>query len=140
PSPTSVIEGLKQKTTFKTKGGRDIEASRLASLIAKIESGYDENAVSPKGAIGLMQLMPATAKMLGVNPLVAEENVRGGEEYIMRLLDQFGDLDKALAAYNWGEGNLRKAIEKHGNEWHKALPAETRNYLKRFYTELFNAS
>lgn len=80
----------------------------LVQNMVKAESGGDINAVSPKGAIGPMQLMPATAKDLGVNPNNWQQNVQGGVKYIGQMLAQFEDPRLAVAAYNAGPGNVQK--------------------------------
>jgi len=103
----------------------------LIRAVIQAESGFDPRAVSPAGAQGLMQLMPSTAKMLGVrDPFDPEQNVMGGTRFLKDLLQRYGgDVDSALAAYNWGPGNL----EKGGS-----LPRETRNYLRKvkgFYAQ-----
>jgi len=78
--------------------------------VARAESGYNPDAVSPAGAIGLMQLMPGTARDLGVDPRDPRQNILGGAAYLRLLLDRFdGDIDKTLAAYNAGPG----AVERH---------------------------
>jgi len=83
---------------------------RLLAAVANRESRFNPNAVSPVGACGLMQLMPATARYLGIkNIFDARENVSGGAKYLRTLLDTFhGDLDLTLAAYNAGPGAVEK--------------------------------
>jgi hypothetical protein len=96
----------------------------LVQNMVRAESGGDINAVSPKGAIGPMQLMPATAKDLGVNPNNWQQNVQGGVKYIGQMLSQFEDPRLAVAAYNAGPGNVRK----YGD-----VPPfkETQNYVQK---------
>ena len=99
---------------------------RLLTAVASAESAFDARAVSTAGACGLMQLMPETARFLGVaNVFDPRENVFGGARYLRTLLDTFnGDLDLTLAAYNAGPG----AVQKYGG-----VPpyAETRAYVKQ---------
>ncbi|WP_170769537.1 lytic transglycosylase domain-containing protein [Ruegeria lacuscaerulensis] len=87
------------------------------------ESGWNPNAVSHKGALGLAQLMPATARTLGVNPLDPRENLEGGARYLSAQYRKFKSWRLALAAYNAGPG----AVEKHGG-----VPPykETQNYVR----------
>ncbi|MBC7164940.1 MAG: lytic transglycosylase domain-containing protein [Roseovarius sp.] len=87
------------------------------------ESGWRADAVSHKGAIGLAQLMPATARMLGVNPTDPRQNLEGGARYLAAQYRKFGSWRLALAAYNAGP----QAVEKYGG-----VPPfnETRNYVK----------
>ena len=91
---------------------REVQLSpHLIDAVIAVESGYNARAVSPKGALGLMQLMPATAQRFGVaNALDPRENVRGGARYLKWLLGFFGnDLRLALAAYNAGESAVVEA-------------------------------
>jgi soluble lytic murein transglycosylase-like protein len=101
-------------------------APELIRSVVAVESSYNPTAVSPAGARGLMQLMPATAAELGVkDSFDPQENLAAGSRYLSRLLHKYaGDLDHALAAYNWGQGNVdRQGLER--------MPEETRNYLAR---------
>lgn len=93
------------------------------------ESAWKSEAVSHKGAIGLAQLMPATARKLGVNPRDPRQNLDGGARYLRRMYDKFGTWRLALAAYNAGPG----AVEKHGG-----IPPfrETRTYVRRILGRL----
>jgi hypothetical protein len=95
----------------------------LIRAVIQAESGGNPLAVSRAGARGLMQLMPETAAELGVtNPFDPTQNIMGGTSYLRRLLDRYrGDEKLALAAYNWGMGNLEKRPE--------AMPRETKNFI-----------
>lgn len=95
--------------------------------IAYAESRYNPKAVSPKGAQGMMQFMPDTAKRFGIDPSDPEQAIFGAAQYLKENLDKFkGDYGKAVAAYNWGEN--RKEYEQ--GDWVKKLPKETDQYVE----------
>lgn len=102
----------------------------------EIESGYRQTAVSSVGAIGLGQLMPGTAAMLGVNPNDLHQNLDGSARYLLMLLDRFGSKELALAGYNAGP----QAVEKYGG-----IPpyAETQGHVTKVmgvYTRISQAN
>ncbi len=100
--------------------------SALLMAVIEVESGGNPQAVSPKGATGLMQLMPGTGARHGASDLFdARQNVAAGARYLKGLMRQFGDLPLALAAYNAGEG----AVQKYGGQ----IPpyAETMSYVPK---------
>ncbi len=98
----------------------------LIKAVAYVESAFKPDAVSPKGAVGLMQLMPATAAMYGVTALTdPDQNLKAGAMHLRALMDEFdGDLTLVLAAYNAGSGAVRRS---------GGVPAyrETRNYVRK---------
>ncbi len=105
-------------------GETKIDSTVIASVI-RAESGGDPKAVSRAGAKGLMQLIDGTARDLNVKDVFdPRENIKAGSRYLRQMLDRFGDLDTALAAYNAGPGN----VDKYGG-----VPpfAETKNYVQR---------
>ncbi len=104
-------------------------SEKLIERVIQAESNFQVDAVSPAGARGLMQLMPATAKELGVDdPFDVRQNIDGGAGYLRRMLDRFGgDVRLALAAYNAGPGN----VEKYNGD----VPfRETQDYIERVLT------
>ena len=102
----------------------------LLSTIGYNESRYDPNAVSPAGATGLMQLMPPTAKEYGVDARDPYASIDAAGKKMAGLIKYYnGDMAKAVAAYNYGEGNLNRAIRKAGDNWLSATPRETQLYV-----------
>ena len=104
----------------------------LLNAVAKNESGYNPNAVSPAGARGLMQIMPATARELGVNPMNPSEAIDGAARLLSSNLRQFKSVELAVAAYNAGAG----AVARYGG-----IPpySETRTYVQRVLSTLRGA-
>jgi soluble lytic murein transglycosylase-like protein len=102
----------------------------LLQRIAYTESSDNPYAVSKAGALGLMQFMPGTAAGMGINPFDPDQSVMAAGGMYGRLMAKYGgDLSKAAAAYNWGEGNLDKDIARYGAGWRSHLPDETQQYL-----------
>lgn len=139
PQPEAVKVG-KQDVSIPT--GEKYAEPRLVKAVMGIESRFNPKAVSPVGAAGLMQLMPATAMDLGLTEeqrFDPDKNVEAGSRYLKQLEDQFGDKKIALAAYNWGMGNVSKAVKKLEAEgepvtWENIksiakVPGETREYV-----------
>jgi soluble lytic murein transglycosylase-like protein len=102
PAPPAVTD---PRTLVRAAAARAGLPAAFVESVAKTESGFDPAAVSPKGAIGVMQLMPATAKALGADANNPEQNIDAGARLLRELLLKYdGDVVKALAAYNAGEG------------------------------------
>lgn len=93
------------------------------------ESGRGRHLLSRAGAKGDFQFMDGTAREYGVNVNDFYSSASGAARYLTDLKRKFGSVDKALAAYNWGAGNLQKDLNRHGNRWFEYLPDETRNYV-----------
>ena len=106
---------------------------QLLEAVARQESGFNPEAQSPAGAVGVMQLMPATARELGVNPANAAQNISGGAHYLAELLAQFQSLPLALAAYNAGPS----AVQRYGG-----VPpyAQTQHYVQDIMASLSTGS
>ncbi len=116
PSPRELVEAAAIRQGLPPK---------FVHSVVKAESGYKTDALSPKGAIGLMQLMPATARTFHADPNDPAQNVEAGAAYLRELLIKYdGDTARALAAYNAGPG----AVDKYNG-----VPpyAETQTYIQR---------
>jgi soluble lytic murein transglycosylase-like protein len=128
PAPVAAQKTLDAKELIKQAAGRAGLPVALVNSIAKAESGFHIDAVSNKGAIGLMQLMPGTAASLNANPYDPKENANAGAQYLADLLVKYKDdsnqVTKAIAAYNAGPG----AVDKYNG-----VPPyrETINYVNR---------
>lgn len=109
---------------IEQEASKENVSADLVKAVVKAESNGNPLAVSSKGAIGLMQLMPGTAKELGVDPYNAAQNLNGGIRYLKNMAIRYQDLDKTLAAYNAGPG----AVDRHGG-----VPPfdETKQYIRR---------
>lgn len=121
PSPDDRMEQIIQDAAAR----HQVDPA-LVKAVINTESGWNPTAVSRKGAMGLMQLIPGTAQRFGVgNPYDPAQNVEGGTTYLKTLLDRYnGDLSKSLAAYNAGEG----AVDKSGGvPWYP----ETQRYVRK---------
>jgi soluble lytic murein transglycosylase-like protein len=122
------LAGVPYADLFARAGARHgVDASLLAA-VASQESSFNASAVSPAGAQGLMQFMPATAKGLGVDALDPTSAIDGAARYLSSLTKQFGSTDLALAAYNAGPGT----VTRYGG-----IPpyAETQNYVRAVMTK-----
>lgn len=123
-SPVAGGAGAQFAQLFASAGAKHGVSSQLLAAVAKQESGFNPNAVSPAGAQGLMQLMPATAKGLGVsNSFDPTQAVDGAAKLLRTLTDRFGSTELALAAYNAGPGAVMR---------HNGVPpySETQNYVR----------
>jgi soluble lytic murein transglycosylase-like protein len=133
-SSSNKLSSARLEELVQSTAARHGVDANLVRAVIETESGGNPNAVSHKGAVGLMQLMPTTALELGVkNMYSAEQNLEAGVRYLHTLLDRYaGDLDKALAAYNAGAG----AVDRAGG-----VPKyrETRDYVKKVTNNYFAA-
>lgn len=124
-SPMAVRGSTQYEPLIRQHASHHRIRPELVRAVIQVESAFNARAVSPKGAMGLMQLMPATAKQFGViDPFNPAENIRAGVSYLRQLLDRYDhDEQLALAAYNAGPG----AVDKYGS---KVPPyKETQNYV-----------
>jgi peptidoglycan DL-endopeptidase CwlO len=120
----SDLAGVPYADLFTQAGAKHGISPALLAAVAKTESGFTSTAVSPAGATGLMQFMPATAKDLGVDPTDPASSIDGAARYLSDLTEQFGSTELALAAYNAGPGTVRR---------YGGIPpyAETQSYVQK---------
>ena len=120
----SSLAGVPYADLFTQAGAKYGISPALLAAVAKTESGFNSSAVSPAGATGLMQFMPATAKGLGVDAGDPASSIDGAARYLSSLTRQFGSTELALAAYNAGPG----AVQRAGG-----IPAngETQSYVQK---------
>lgn len=97
----------------------------LGNLVQK-ESRFNPKAVSPAGAVGLVQLMPIHDTVDREDPVAS---LQYGAKYLAEMHKRFGNWEEALAAYNWGPTNVARAKRKYGDDWLKYAPAETQDYV-----------
>ena len=130
---SAVRGGTPYAALFASAGAQHGVSPALLAAVAHAESGFDPTAVSPAGARGLMQLMPATARGLGVDAAKPAEAVDGAARLLKQHLQRFGSTELALAAYNAGPG----AVTRHGG-----IPpyAETQKYVAKVMAELRGAA
>lgn len=148
--PPAVLEQMSMaEETPKQSPYQDIAAliadqPPLIQAIIQAESSGNPTAIGPQTrygkAVGLMQLIPSTAKELGVDPTDPVQNIEGGTRYINQMIEQFGDPWLALAAYNWGPGNMRRLLRDNKgatfDQIQAQLPKETRNYVNKIRDSL----
>ena len=120
-------------STYQQLAAADAQSVGLNPLIfvrqIQQESGFNPNARSSAGALGIAQFMPATAAGLGVNPLDPRASLQAAARYMASLVSQFGgSQEEALAAYNAGPGAVQNALAS-GDNWLAQLPVETQNYV-----------
>lgn len=137
--PLSILDDKESKTTDGSLSSTIASASKkfgvsesILNSLLKAESNFNPNAVSPKGAKGMAQFMPATAAQYGVDVNSPQSSIHGAANYLGDLLQMFGgDYKKALAGYNWGQGNVMKTIQAYGSDWLSHAPMETQKYVSK---------
>lgn len=144
----SPAECIKYKQLIKKHALRNGFNWKLIAAQIYAESNFDYQAVSPVGAIGLMQIMPGTSEWLGTNPdtlVKPEVNISLGCYYDRWLINRFEDIDLyytrinlMLSSYNWGIGNVKRTYKKDIINLFLRLPDETFNYIFRIHKQHIN--
>ena len=150
-SNKSAVGGANLIANYKVEdllSNSNLDIEMIADIVTSIESSGKANAVSKAGARGLMQLMPDTFEDIAyrydlddTDPFDPAVNTIAGKIYLAEMAKRFDDdIEKVLAAYNWGPTRLSKAIKKYGNKWKEHLPEETEEYLMKFNNILSKGS
>lgn len=134
PSNARVDEWASRLNFAGLEQQHGLPAGILTNLVYQ-ESRGNENAIGPQTrygrAKGLCQILDSTAGDLNCDPMNPSSAIQGAARYLENLMDMFGgDPEKAIAAYNYGPGNMRSLIRRHGENWREHLPTETSNYLR----------
>lgn len=119
---TTPVKGLVFESAFVAATAAYALPHGLLSRVAYQESRYNPAAESPRGAIGLMQFLPATARDIGIDPANPNQSIWGAAKYLRDLFNRFGNWKEAIAAYNWGQGNVARLGVSQA-------PKETRDYI-----------
>ena len=126
-------------SSWQRRSALRVSAAFVTSIMAA-ESNFDASAISPKGAIGLMQLMPATAQLFGADPTVPEQNVDAGTHYLRFLIDRYHKygnwLKRVIAAYNAGPGVVDRYHGVPPYRETKTYVARVLAFLKKFQRQL----
>ena len=131
--PHGQAASLSPSTPLRTYADQQASSHGLSSYLFERqidkESSWRTDVVSPSGAIGIAQFMPSTAYALGVNPYNPYQSLSGMARLMSQFVSLYGSFDKALAAYNCGEGCLQSANIRCGWKWKGCIPSETRSYI-----------
>jgi len=128
------VEGAAFDPYFDAADKRSDLPPGMTSRVAYQESRYNPQASNPSGAKGIMQIIPRWHPNVDVwDPI---DSIFYGAGYLRENYNRFNDWAKALAAYNWGPGNVNKAIRNYGDNWLANAPAETRNYVRDVTADL----
>jgi soluble lytic murein transglycosylase-like protein len=128
PSSSSANAGVYQQAAMADATAAGINPTYFVRQI-QAESGFNPGAVSPAGAEGIAQFMPATAKSMGVDPFDPLASLKAAAQLMYAYIQRFGSEDKALSAYNAGPGATQSAINKGGVNWELYVPTQTQNYI-----------
>ncbi|QHT63893.1 lytic transglycosylase domain-containing protein [Paenibacillus lycopersici] len=130
-SPANVSVPLRYQEMLSASNSKYGLPDGLLAAVANKESSFNPSAKNSKsGAAGMFQFMPATAKGYGIDPMDPRQSADAAGKMLSGLAAKYdGDYSKALAAYNWGGGNVDKAIKVYGANWLSHAPAETQKYV-----------